>query len=115
MSIFFNISRWFLPLPVFYTYLYVCTLWLIRQSWPDHQITKLKCFSSRLSVVFAQSIEARFDIKNEDVFEQSIEARCYIENEDVFEAAPTGDAPATSEWLTIWLPTKVQFILEVLR
>ena len=39
-----------------------------------HQIPKLQCLSSRLSVVFAQSIEAR----------------CYVENEDVVGAAPTG-------------------------
>ena len=30
-------------------------------------------------------------------------------------AAPTGDAPTTSEWSTILLPTKVRLILEVLR
>ena len=47
-----------------------------------HQIPELKCFSSRLAVVFAQSNEAR----------------CYVENEDVVGAAPTGDAPTTSEW-----------------
>ena len=38
-----------------------------------------------------------------------------VENEDVVGAAPTGDAPATSEWSTILLPTKVRLILEVLR
>ena len=38
---------------------------------------------------------------------QSIEARGYVENEDVVGAAPTGDAPTTSEWSTIILPTKV--------
>ena len=62
-----------------------------------HQIRKIKCFLSRLALVFALSIEAR----------------CYIENEDVVGAAPTGDAPTTSEWSTILLPTKVQLILEV--
>ena len=46
------------------------------------------------------------------VFAQSIEARCSVENEDVVGAAPTGDAPTTSEWSTILLP-KVQLILEV--
>ena len=61
-----------------------------------HQIPKLKCFSSRLAVVFAQSNEAM----------------CYVENEDVVGAAPTGDAPTTSEWSTILLPTKVRLILE---
>ena len=44
------------------------------------------------------------------VFAQTIEARCSVENEDVVGAAPTGDAPATSEWSTILLPTKVQLI-----
>ena len=32
------------------------------------------------------------------VFAQTIEAKCSVENEDVVGAAPTGDAPATSEW-----------------
>ena len=49
------------------------------------------------------------------VFAQSIEARCSVENEDVVGAAPTGDAPTTSEWSTISLPTKVRLILETLR
>ena len=40
------------------------------------QIPKLKCFSSRLVVVFAQSIEAR----------------CLVENEDVIGAPPIGTA-----------------------
>ena len=44
----------------------------------SHQIPK--CFSSRLAVGFAQSNEARYEVKNEDVFG----------------AAPTGDAPTTS-------------------
>ena len=58
-----------------------------------HQIPKLKWFSSRLAVVFAQSLEAR----------------CQVENEDVVGAAPTCDAPTTSEWSIIWLPTKVSY------
>ena len=32
-----------------------------------------------------------------NVYAQSIEARCYVKNEDVVGAAPTGDAPTTSE------------------
>ena len=55
-----------------------------------HQIPNLKCFSSRLEVVFAQSIEAR----------------CKAENEDIVGAAPSGETPTTSEWSTIVLPTK---------
>ena len=46
-----------------------------------HQIPKIKCFLSRLTVIIAQSIEAM----------------CYVKNEDVVGAAPTGDAPTTSE------------------
>ena len=64
-----------------------------------HQIPKLQCFSSRLAVIFVQSNEAR----------------CLVENEDVVGAAPTGDAPITSEWSTIVLPTKVRLILETWR
>ena len=44
-----------------------------------HQISSLKCFSSRRAILSAQSIEAM----------------CYVENEDVVGAAPTGVAPAT--------------------
>ena len=53
--------------------------------------TKVKnqMFLSRLSVAFAQSIEAM----------------CYVPNEGVDGAAPTGDAVTTSEWSTILLPT----------
>ena len=50
-----------------------------------NQIPKLKLLSYRLAVVFAQSIEVM----------------CSGENEDVVGAAPTGDAPTTSELSTI--------------
>ena len=63
-----------------------------------HQIPKLKCFLSRLAVVFAQSIEDR----------------CYVDNEYGVGTAPTGDAPASSEWSTMLLPTKVRLILGAL-
>ena len=36
-----------------------------------------------------------------------IEARCQVEYEDVVGAVSTGDAPTTSEWSTVLLPTKV--------
>ena len=49
------------------------------------------------------------------VFAKYVEARWWVENEDVVGAAPTGDAPTTSEWSTILLPTKVRLILEVLQ
>ena len=38
-----------------------------------------------------------------------------MENEDVVGAAPIGDAPTTSEWSTILLPTIVHLILETWR
>ena len=64
-----------------------------------HQIPISNCCSYRLAVVFAQSTEARRK----------------VENEDVVGAAPTGDAPTTSEWSALLLPTKVPLILEVWR
>ena len=54
-------------------------------------------------------------IQIKSVFSESLEARCQVENEDVVGAAPTGDAPTTSEWSTIQLPTKVRLILETWR
>ena len=47
-------------------------------------------------------------------FAESLEARCQVENADVVGAEPRGDAPTTSEWSTILLPTKVHLILEIL-
>ena len=46
-------------------------------------------------------------------FAQSIEATRQVENEDVVGAAPTGDAPTTSEWSTTLLPTNVRLILQI--
>ena len=47
------------------------------------------------------------------VFAKSTEARREVQNEDVVGAAPTGTAPATSEWSINLLPIKVHPILEV--
>ena len=55
----------------------------------SHQIPKLKSFSFRLAVVFAESIE--------------------VDNEHVCGAAPT------SKWSTILFPAKAQLILEISR
>ena len=49
------------------------------------------------------------------VFAQSIEARCQVGNEDVVGAAQTGDDPTASEWSTSLLPTVVPHMLEVRR
>ena len=62
-----------------------------------HQIPEPKWFASRLSVVIVQSIYAKY----------------LDENEDIVRATLTGDAPTTSEWSTILLPTQVRLILEV--
>ena len=61
---------------------------LLNLQYKAHQIPKLKCFSYRIAVVLAQSIEARYQ----------------VENEDVVGAVQTGDAPTTSERATILLP-----------
>ena len=47
------------------------------------------------------------------VFGQSNEPRCYVDHSDVVGAAPTGDAPTTSEWSTILVPTKVPYIRDL--
>ena len=72
--------------------LHTCPMKVRRRNWVyrkisniRHQISNLKCFSSRPAVVFGLYIKAR----------------CLAENEDVVGAAPTGDAPTTSEWSTI--------------
>ena len=49
-----------------------------------HQTPNLKCFLSHLAATFVQSIEAMYQVKNEDIVG----------------AALTEDAPTTSEWST---------------
>ena len=66
--------------------MYFCGSMVYRQIFNiAHQIPQFKFFSLRLAVVFAQSIEGRFQ----------------VENEDAVGAVTTGDAPTTSEWSTI--------------
>ena len=64
-----------------------------------HQILKLIYFLTCHAVAFAQFIEAR----------------SLVENEDAVRAAPTGDAPTASEWSTISLPAELRHVLEVWR
>ena len=78
-----------------FTYLHVPS----SLQYKTHQIPTLKIFSYCLAAVFAESLEGR----------------CSVENEDVVGAAPTDDAPTTSEWSTILLPTNVRLILDGLR
>ena len=70
---------------------------------------------------FGWDSELPYDLKKEDrrqtfnltvVFAQSTEARCSVKNEDVVGAAPTGDVPTTSEWSAILLATRVRLILD---
>ena len=61
-----------------------------------HKIQTLKRFPYCLVAFFAESLEAIYQ----------------VENEDVVGAAPTGDAPTTSEWSTILLFTKVRLLCE---
>ena len=42
-------------------------------------------------------------------------SQVFVDNEDVVEVAPTGNAPVTSEWSTILLPSPMQLIFEVWR
>ena len=57
-----------------------------------YQTQKDQGFSSRLAALFVHSKEVMRRIH-------------WVKNEDVVRAALTGDAPTTSEWSTILLPT----------
>ena len=63
----------------------------------------------------SQHLKERFSYCLTAVFAESLEAMCQVENGDVVGAAPTGDAPTTSEWSTVLLPIKMRLILEILR
>ena len=60
---------------------------------------KREWFSSPVAVVFAQPVEAR----------------CLVENDDAVEAASIGDAVTTSEQSTSLLPVKLRSIVEIWR
>ena len=90
---FYMIRRWIFPYGIEHEN------WHTKSLIQAHQILTLKRFSYCLAAFFAESLEAR----------------CEVENEDVVGAALTSDAPTTSEWSTILLPPKVLLILEFLR
>ena len=66
--------------------------WIRAQDYTVELNKKIYCKISNIRCTKSQNLyESRL------VFAESIEARCYVENEDVVGAAPTGDAPTTSE------------------
>ena len=48
-----------------------------------------------------KSLDLNVSTRPAVVFAQYVEAKCKVENEDVVGAAPTGNAPITSEWSAI--------------
>ena len=82
---------WLMRFSKLYLRMLPSNLWYLA-----HQIPKLKFFSSRLVLPLSQSIKAMRS----------------VDNEDVVGAAPTGDAPTTSEWSAMLLPHEVRLILE---
>ena len=65
-----------------------------------HQIQIFKCFCLVLQLSLPNPLNSGINS---------------IGNEDVVGAAPAGDAPTTSEWSSILLPSRVRLILENLR
>ena len=74
-------------------------------NWPYRQVSNIRRTKSQHLNIFSYCLAA--------VFAEYLEARCWVENEDIVGPAPTGDAPTTSEWSTILLATKVRLILNV--
>ena len=71
----------------------------------DHKLHVKTCYRQ-----VSNSTLKRFSYCLGAVFAESLEARCQVENEDVVGAAPTGDAPTTSEWSTILFPIEMRLI-----
>ena len=90
--------------------------WSPTGSLKSHLISKLRCYEMYRQVSnISRTRSRRFSYCLAAFFDESLEARCQVKNEDIVGAAPTGDAPTTSGWSTILLSTKVRLILEVLR
>ena len=69
------------------------------------------CQTSNISHIKSQQFSSRLVVG----FAQSIEARYLVDNEDVVGAAKTGNAQTTPGWSTILLPPKVRLILGIWR
>ena len=82
---------------------------------PNQLILRTYPQTSSISTTKSQNLNVSRLVWQNFAFAQSIEARRWVENEDVVGAAPTGGAPTTSEWSTNVLPTKVRLILEFWR
>ena len=77
-----------------------------------------KAIPSVLYLQVSNTVRTKFQLLKDSrtsclaaIFAESLE----VENEDAIGAAPTSDAPTTSEWSTIVLPTNVRLISDVLR
>ena len=82
-----------------------CQISNIRYTWLLGCPTQDYCQISNISYTKYQNWNVSHPVTV--VSAQSIEAMCQVENEDVVGAAPTGDAPTTSEWSIILLPAEV--------
>ena len=78
---------------------------LTNNRWQNHN--KAKQFGKRHTKTQNLNVSSsHFDF----VIVHYIEAKCKIKNEDVFGKAAADDAPTTSWWSTILLPTEVTYI-----
>ena len=84
---------------------YVIAKWMYAIMY--HQISNISCTKSKLLNVPHLVLQLSLP--------KPLQPCVKVENEDVVGTAPTGDAPTTSEWSAILLPTVVWLILEVWR
>ena len=106
-----------LKLPSFPRKALEADLGLYKGHWGKVRIHDICCVYRQVSNIRRTKSRhfKRFSYCLAAAFAESLEARCWVENEDVVGAAPTGDTPTISEWSTILLPIKVRLKLEVLR
>ena len=81
----------------------------VTVKYKTHQIPTLKRFSYCLCDCLCRIPWSQMLSREWRCSWSSADRRCSVG------AAPTGDAPTTSEWSTIVLPTKVRLLLEVLQ
>ena len=84
---------------------------IITDGWWDFPSYTLGC-CRQISNIRRNKSQNFFSCRLVLPLSQSIKAMRSVDNEDVVGAAPTGDAPTTSEWSAMLLPTEVRLILE---